>query len=802
MGKLTWKRMRLAGREWARATASAVGKSLAKTLTEAVTNSDTSYKRLHRLPQACGLVDAVLELEKGHRLVFSDVRKSFEGEAPERVIEVHLYTAGGHGKPARTCQVVDHAEGLSYQDIQKALEVLAADKTEVSKGQPGRSLFGRGIGDVLLAHDDGKFWAYKDGLLSSCEVRFDGEEEPNLGFAKPRKPSEEELEYLHLRPDRNGCCVSFRLAEGCRIPGPERIVEILSQFYMLRLINADPNVSVQLYQYRSAKKRLADTLDYEFPIGSVVGRFSAIMSVVLPGEENSPIEIEGMVARADKKRLPGREAGPDGRANGLLIVDNQDAVLDQTFLPDFEGAPYLDNIYGVVKISGIRDLLFRFLELGKGRADSPLTVSRDGFDTKHPFTRELFKALKTKLEPIYRREEERYKEKTGAKVAPEAQRRIDEAIRRLNSYLREMEGEGDEDEPREPDENLTIQFLPPRLRLVAGRERRVRLIVKSAEAKAGGAVVVESHNPSISVDPELQIVDKSRRRKGSLTFPISLNCDSLHEKGTVDALVDTREGETLDAKLEILDVVAETVVQPPEDIEFRPDESRGRPNRVNSLRLFVNTAAIPIGRHVTFTTSKSHGTIGLLHDERITDTLKLKVDAADLLPGGCVARLSVPWRGSGWGQDAKVLASTKLPGGGEVQAQALLLLDQPEDDGAGLIRDIRYGPRSTDECAVLADGVLYINSRHPLNNSVLGKDQDEYAGLVANDFAAQHRLAVLLIEQGVYAAAEMAYSNGRLTLGRVPVTNMRNFIDKHTMNLGQRIVRALTSAAARVAKKR
>jgi hypothetical protein len=96
--------------------------------------------------------------------------------------------------------------------------------------------------------------------------------------------------------------------------------------------------------------------------------------------------------------------------------------------------------------------------------------------------------------------------------------------------------------------------------------------VKSADAKAGGEVLLLSENPTIAVDPELQIVDKSRRRKGFLTFHVSVSCDALHEKGDVQALVDAREGEPLEAKLEVVDVVAEREVRPPEDIEFRPDE--------------------------------------------------------------------------------------------------------------------------------------------------------------------------------------------------------------------------------------
>ena len=88
-----------------------------------------------------------------------------------------------------------------------------------------------------------------------------------------------------------------------------------------------------------------------------------------------PLQLQGIVCRADvESPLKGRE-GKDARENGLLFVDDKDAVLDLTFLPDFDGAPYLNKVFGVVRLSGIRSILEHYLNEGK---ESPLTTTRDG----------------------------------------------------------------------------------------------------------------------------------------------------------------------------------------------------------------------------------------------------------------------------------------------------------------------------------------------------------------------------------------------------------------------------------------
>src|ERR1700733_15398232 len=98
----------LAAREWARQFANVV-RSFAKTVTEAVTNSDSSYKRKLGLPDSSGLVAAILNCAKGTRLDSAALRSQLP-KTQKREIQIHLYTAKGHHRPPKSCDIVDTAE--------------------------------------------------------------------------------------------------------------------------------------------------------------------------------------------------------------------------------------------------------------------------------------------------------------------------------------------------------------------------------------------------------------------------------------------------------------------------------------------------------------------------------------------------------------------------------------------------------------------------------------------------------------------------------------------------------------------
>lgn len=547
-------KIKLAVREWKRQFYTAVVRSFAKTVAEPITNSDTSYKRKYDLPDASGLVEKALTFERGMRFDLSRAKEELFGKSPERIIELHIYTAKGHGRKPRTCELVDFAEGLSQEKIKNAFEWLAADKSDVSKGRPGRSLFGRGVSDVLLGHKAGMFFSYHGDILSKSEFLFnpDKDKEPKISLGSKKNPSIADLKDCRLLREETGSCVRFILHDDCRIPEEGTLIPILSQFYMLRLINSDPNVKIKVFRYRSSGKTLEDILDYDFPIGNVIEKFSFSISCPTIGASFQNLKVDAIVCRAeDRVGLPGKEAG-EQRANGLLVVDDKDAVLDLTFLPQFEGAPYLNCIYGIIRITNIRSVFEWYLNSGK---DSPLTVTRDGFDQKHEFTKLLFKELEKRLEPIFKREEERYKKSLASNISSKTQERINEALKELNKFLKDIgEGEGGAPESSStPLPTKKFQFIPEETKLVIGREKSIRLYLEKDLAESKTSIIYDSSNSKIEVNPLSHLKEDGKTLDNYLVYLISIKCDTLHENGEITALTESKEG-LLEAHLKVSDV--------------------------------------------------------------------------------------------------------------------------------------------------------------------------------------------------------------------------------------------------------
>ncbi len=774
-----------AAREWRRQFANVV-RSFAKTATEPATNSDTSYKRKFNLSDSSGLVAEILACAKGTRLD-SAALASRLSKGLQREIQIHLYTAKGHDRPARSCDIVDFAEGMSPSEVEAAFRFFAADKSAVSKGRPGRSLFGRGVSDVLLGHKQGELVSYKDGILTHAKFAFDTK--PRVTGNSNPTPSKKQLTEAHLKPGENGTCVRFLLSDDCAVPDEGTVIPLLSRFYMLRLINSDPNVSVRVFRYRAGGKVYEDVLDYDFPVGDVIGKFSSEITVPkeLTQTPFAPLQVDGIVCRADVEApLKGRESR-DARENGLLIVDEKDAVLDLTFLPDFEGSPYLNKIFGVVRLSGIRPILDHYLNRGH---ESPLTTTRDGFELRHDFTQYLFAQLRKHLEPIYRKEEERQRKSNSEELSAGATQRLNEAMRQLNKYLHDLLGQGTNGEGDAEPKDLPIQFVPGKTKIVLGQPRFVTLLIRTSDIESKGAIMLDSSNPKVDVYPTLVSADKGAAYKQFIAFRVSLKSDTLHENAVVTALADGKDG-TLEGKLDITDVVAAPVVEPPTEMEFRPAETIGQPNKKHNAYLYANLATIPLGRKIEISIIKSQGGIGLFDDAgKKCRALSIVLHKDYQIAGTTVARVPIAWMGAGWGQYARIIAETKTPAGKVVTAIATLTLDQEEE--GGLIKRIEYRDLGNRKCSDLVDGCIYINSAHTLNRSVFGETKEDYKKKVDEDRTAQYRLCSVITEQSVYRLAEDFHLKNKLLLvPTAPVTSMREFVDAKTHEFAPKLLKIL-----------
>ena len=118
-------------------------------------------------------------------------------------------------------------------------------------------------------------FSVKNGTLSQCCVSWEsdgkGDEEPIIDTNTLGPVTAGLLKKHGLPPDlvRSGTVVRFIL--GTRIPNESNLLPSMSNFYMLRLIAADPSMQVLVQRYRS-EGPIEERLTYDFDFGTVLKR--------------------------------------------------------------------------------------------------------------------------------------------------------------------------------------------------------------------------------------------------------------------------------------------------------------------------------------------------------------------------------------------------------------------------------------------------------------------------------------------------------------------------------------------------
>lgn len=555
---------------------------------------------------------------------------------------------------------------------------------------------------------------------------------------------------------------------------------------MLRLIAADPNTEVVVRRQRSDGTR-EDVLSYDFPIGTVIGRFSDSLEV--PDDGALPVDI--LVARADVA-LPLDPDSIERRGNGLLFVDENDAVLDLTLTGDFDKNPYLRNIYGIVRITGIRSVLESKLEAKNPEAI--LTETRDGFDRRHPLSVSLFNLVAKHVRPLFEREE-RNQRKGDAKRSDVVTRRLNDVLRAFNQFnADETEESGDQPggqgppPPPPPPRPDAIYFEIDSTSLHAGVTRRITAFVNLGKVPGGEIVLFESTNPNIRVLPESSVVE-TKRRGERMQIPIHVTCDVKGETGVIEAVTLDKQGKEQRARCEIRAVGDAPIPRVPEHIEFTASLFSGKPNRENKATLLVNLDAFPGKPEVTFWLEDVVGSVKLSGGKR----LQVKVSGADIISGSRVARLTVTYKGNAWGQRAVLFAKAKKTDGSEARAKCRLKFDIPEDSNK--FSDIRYHDLERNVLGDVAENILYVNSGYSLHKQIFGETEEQFYQSLENDVAAQIRAATILVEAVIYNAASTKWlAGGKKGLDvrqNDPVGSVREYVEGSRTKLEGKIYRSL-----------
>ena len=697
------KVIKVAAREKRRMVNAAVGKNFFKTATEPVTNSDSILKKQARVPHAAGLIDQLLKLKRDQRVDTSELKARIEKQQ-KREIMFEITTAGA---TSRTCRVIDTGLGMTEAELETKFGSYAEAK---AKGEKTRSLFGRGALDVLLYHDESAIYSVANGVLSRCKIYWTNDAMIETEELGPATKSLLGRYKLPLRISASGTVVEFRLKEGTPIPNEDQIIAKLSSFYMLRLIAADPNTEVLVKRIRAGGEH-TDPLSYDFPIGTVLARVTDVLDL---GKDGSlPVDI--LIARSDEP-LQTDPVHIDRRENGLLFVDDNDAVMDLTLLPEYDKSPYLQHIYGVVRIQGIRPVLEDKLEAQD--ASAVLKETRDGFDPKHEMTKALFKLIDKHAKPIYEKEIKR--QRKGATDRSEAlSKRVKDALKALNQFNSE---ETDEEGTGEPQRDDPIFFAVKSVRLHTGISKNVSAFVNHEKVKEGEVVLFESSNSEIQVEPDSDVV-RSRKGKKYQRIRLTLLCGQKGENGTITALTDDKAGKPVQDTLTVAGVDDPPVIQPPENIEFASSHYNGSPSRPNKAILVVNLKSFTGMPEIKFWLEDHVGKI-TLGDEEEQSVLHIKVNEHHRTDSRDIARVPVSFKGSGWGQHAALWASAKLSTGELARAKCKLRLQRPP--GENKFSDFHYEDLGRNVLGDVAGDKLYINAGYGIHRQVFGLTEDEF----------------------------------------------------------------------------
>src|SRR5207245_321834 len=322
-------------------------------------------------------------------------------------------------------------------------------------------------------------------------------------------------------------------------------------------------VELVLRQHRAAGLN-EQRVEYDFPVGQVIECFARTFDSSKCRLGVGSLQVEFVVVRSDSKRgLRGPTLDRDGRENGMLIVDDRDAVYDLTFADlDYEKADFLSRIFGIVRVNGLREVLERYLEAEA--PTSPLRTDRDGFNREHEFARALLDFISDNLKSVYEKERKRVEAEEQGEFSSETKKRIDDALRHLNKYFQrmtELSGDGSgtgEDETPEPEQSVV--FFPQRTKLTVGHPRTVLLLVRDDIIKEG-AEVLAAASESFIVQPEIERIHKKncprwKPHKHFFSLRFSVSSSETGKQGEVAAMVEGKDGDLIEARLQIEDVLA------------------------------------------------------------------------------------------------------------------------------------------------------------------------------------------------------------------------------------------------------
>ena len=723
---MTKYQLEIHGRFLKRTFERAIGRSLLKILAETITNSDDSYKRL----------------------------KSQE-KKKQKSIKIIA------DKKKRIISVIDQAEGFTQKEMVDKLVTYGGDSGDSAKGFKTRSLFGKGLRDVLFTQDWGHVKSIKNKKCAIAKFRWRGKRGEN------KKP---EIDITHgprVKPDfrkalgikENGTRVDFKLRKDITFPQHETLCEKVRNFYMLRYINSNPQRRITVQTI--GKKDVETIIKFNWPTGQQIIKKEHLIEL---DALEFPVKIE--IFRADTELSQG-EAGVEDRIGGLLIFDESNNVLDLTLFK-YDKDPSATYLFGKVEINGVGDYIRT--KLNQNPPEEVLTETRDGFNKKHKFYKKLASLIEPIIEPIVQEEERRRKRSEGT-FSEKTQIKLEKALELLNKLYEELVGKadvGDEFKGRNPFIPEVLSFIREELTITEGVETPIALLVNVDAVPDGTEVKLESSSEKITINPTDFVVKHDNAQNKLLMKVIRLTSEKAGITGIISAEVP--QGKTS----VIINVIQQNIYYPIYGLDFKPQTLNLYDEKKRNLHLYVDCDKVPIGSSIEIFVDDRSFTL----DENIIE-LKDKNNISS-----SIALLDIPIIGRGIGNKGIITAVYE-----NLSANAFVQIVDRKKRRPRTQKGARFKQPKFEEIPQLkrqtflnSEGAVVINMVDLLNKRYFGTDPYQ---AIEQKLHCQTRLADLMLDECLYEIVIKAW--GRTLEKRFPddpATDIRAYVANKKFEVG------------------
>ena len=523
----------------------ALGDNILRYITELLTNSDDSYKRL-------------------------------ESDYPEQVNDNIIYIALEKDRRSDgfVLSVTDHAEGMSKETLEQKFGNYAGDNARGIVSH-ARGIFGQGASDVLKAAANEKktakietFYNNKlNRLIYNIDENLDGDIDVN-----EINVTGNQLKQLrdNLNIPGNGTKLSFGIPSTVKFTKKiiDSLPESIEKYPYLRYLLNQNNRRI-VYTFNGTSRDLTSE-SYQFKDDSKIY------------DNDFMLFYEGNKYKCHLNMYKNENKSEDG--TNIIVRDEYYSVYDNTMF-DFKNSPSAQNISGELIIEGMYELCYD--HLNREQAEAIVYDNRTGFDTRTSFYQELNKVLHPILDRVIKENGKNVSETNLGN-----NKKFNDALKVLNKYikseLKEAIGGGPGKGTIPPKEG--IKFVRNNISITKGKTYDLKLLINPAMIDPNTKIYIINNNPEqIEISPNF------------ITYSYEdIDVDIVTKDVTIKGIELTNESSIVQAKAQgyisnvLVDVIEDTIHYPENGLEFYPKDLSLVVDKPHSLDLYVDTDIIPI----------------------------------------------------------------------------------------------------------------------------------------------------------------------------------------------------------------